>query len=68
MLTEYLAEATLTERRDELLRYAMAAEAQRLNGHTGLLSRLFRGRYAGRRANRARSAASAAGHSLSMME
>ena len=67
MLMEYLAEAILEERRAEFARCAFATAVQRESGHRGLLSRLFR-RPAQEAASRPRSAASTAGHSLSMME
>ncbi|MBK6563080.1 MAG: hypothetical protein IPI33_09065 [Dehalococcoidia bacterium] len=67
MLTEYIASILLAERRAEILQLQLAAEAERLNGRQGWLSRLTR-RPDSTQARRARSAASAAGHSLSMME
>ena len=68
MLTEYLAEATLADRRRERDRAVLVREALALRGGA---SSPRPGRWATRlqaRFSRSRRAASAAGHSLSMME
>ncbi len=67
MLTEYLAIAIHEERRSELAKCRLGAEAARLNGHRSWLSKIGQGRRQAR-ASRERSAASAAGHSLSTIE
>ena len=68
MLMEYLAEATVIERRAELERCALAEAALALHPRRrSWLARLVPG-WSQPRASRSRSAASAAGHSLSMME
>jgi len=66
MLMEYLAEATIAERRSQFAACALGAEAARLNGR-GWFARV-RKPQSYERASRSRSAASTAGHSLSMME
>ncbi len=69
MLTEYLAEAMVAERRAELERYLLANRARKLTisdkPSRGWLGSLVRLQSRGRRARRA---ASTAGHSLSTIE
>ena len=66
-MIDYLVEATQAERSAELARCVLAREALAANPRTTWWSRLTRRRNQ-TRARRARSSASAAGHSLSMTE
>jgi hypothetical protein len=66
-MMEYMVEATEAERRAELAKCRLAREATAGTGRSSWLRRIMGGR-AQARARRERSAASAAGHSLSISE
>ncbi|MGE3073167.1 MAG: hypothetical protein AB7N24_03675 [Dehalococcoidia bacterium] len=67
MSTEYLAEVIQEERLAELSRCRISTAAAHESGYVPWFAKLLTKRRQAR-ASRARSAASAAGHSLSMME